>query len=374
MLKIKVDRITFLKAVQIVEKAVRDNKIRPVISGIELEAKGKMITLKGTDLELTIKNVIQGTIFEEGKIVFSYQMVEEYLKEIPDADIYLEEKEEKLMITSSISISEFSIYDAGEYPQIRDLESGKECFINKEIFLDLMEKARVAAAQTPDNLAVNCVRLEIENRKLHVVASDTYRMVYSEAILGEEAGTEVIKVSIPLKTIDSMIKILKSIEGNTINLRYEGNQVFFTIGEVSILSRIIDLEFPDYDAILTNTTYDKEVFLNTKDLISVLKRVLVFVKNNSEAKNSGIFTFNGNKLMIRGISESAKVKEELDTLKVGDDLTISLNVKFLLDYLQNLETENVSINLSNSASAVLLKGEKQDDFIYFTMPLALNEE
>ncbi len=374
MLKIKVDRGTFLKAIQIVEKAVRDNKIRPVISGIELEAKGKRISLKGTDLELTIKNVIEGTIMEDGKIVFSHQMVEEYLKEIPDDEIFLEEKEGKLLLTSANSISEFSIYDADEYPHIRSLETGKECFINKEIFLDLLEKARVAAAQTPDNLAVNCVRVEIENRKLSVIASDTYRMVYSEAELGEEAGNEIIKASIPLKTIDSMIKILKAIEGNTTNLRYEGSQIFFTIGDVSILSRVIDLEFPDYDAILTNTTYDKEVFLNKKDFISVLKRVLVFVKNNTEAKNSGIFTFMGNKLMIRGISEAAKVKEEIETIKTGEDLTISLNVKFLLDYLQNLETENVAMSLSNSSSAVLLKGEKREDFIYFTMPLALNEE
>lgn len=375
MLKIKIDRVTFLKAIQIVEKAVRENKIRPVISGIELEAKGKLITLKGTDLELTIKTIVEGTVIEEGKTVFSYELVQEYLKEVYDEEIVIEEREGKLIISTSISISEFQIYDAEEYPIIRELESGKEIFINKDLFVELLEKTKVSASQTSDNLAVNCVRTEIKDRVLKVISSDTYRMAYCEAGLGENAGYDTqIKVSIPLKTIESMVKILKTIDGNMINLRYEGTQIFFRVAEVSILSRVIDLEFPDYESILTTISYDKKVILNTKDFISVLKRVLVFVKNNVEGKNSAIFSFKDNKLIIRGISKSAKIKEEVETIKTGDDINISLNVKFLLDYLQNLETDNVVLNLTDSSKAVLLKGEGKEDFIYFTMPLALSEE
>ncbi len=104
----------------------------------------------------------------------------------------------------------------------------------------------MAAAQTSDNLSVHCVRMEIKNRILKIVSSDTYRLAYCEAELGEEAGFDTeIKVSIPLKTIDSMVKILKNIDGTMINIRYEGTQIFFRIAEVSILSRVIDLEFPD---------------------------------------------------------------------------------------------------------------------------------
>ena len=87
MLNIKVNRPVFLKTLQIVEKAISENKIRPVISGVYLEAKNDVITLKGTDLDLTISNFMFGVIETEGEVVFSPSLVDEYLKEIADEEI-----------------------------------------------------------------------------------------------------------------------------------------------------------------------------------------------------------------------------------------------------------------------------------------------
>ncbi len=375
MLKIKVERTIFLKAVQIVEKAVSENKIRPVISGIYMEAKGKMIFLRGTDLELTINSLVDGEIEEEGSVVFAYQLVAEYLKEIKDDIITMRVEDGKMVIESKNSFSEFVIYDAEDYPTIKGIEEGIEFYLGKASFVNLMEKARIAAAPTPENLAVNCVRVEIEDKKIKMIASDTYRMMYCEEELASESTTDkTMKISVPLKTVDSIIKILKGIDGEMVNLRYEGNQIFLRIGEVSILSRVIDLPFPDYKNILNNTNYTKTILLNNKDLYAVLKRVLIFVRSNSEAKNSAIFNFIGNKLYIKGVSENAKINEETDTLKDGEDLKISLNVKFLLDYAQIIEEDNLSIKMSSSSGAVFLKGEKFDNTVYLTMPLALREE
>ncbi len=58
MLNVKVDRKEILKAIQIVENSVTENKIREVLSGIYIEAKENCIILKGTDLELSINTEI----------------------------------------------------------------------------------------------------------------------------------------------------------------------------------------------------------------------------------------------------------------------------------------------------------------------------
>ena len=375
MLKISVNRVSFLKGIQNVEKAVTDNKIRPVISGIYLEAKGRMIFLRGTDLEMTINSLIDGEVIQEGTIVFSYQTVYEYLKEIKEENITIVEDEGKIVIESNNASSEFSVYDASEYPMIKTIEEGNEFFLNKNSFVALLEKTRVAAGNTPDNLSVNCVRVEIEDRKMKMIASEGYRMMYCEEdMTGEGITDKVVKVSVPLKTVDSIIKILKNVEGEVLNFRNEGNQIFLRSGEVSILSRVIDLAFPDYKSILKSGNYSKNILMNNNNFVSVLKRVLIFVKNNSEAKNSAIFNFIGNKLYIKGVSENAKIKEEIDTLKEGDDIKISLNVKFLLDYAQLVEEDNLCIKMSAANSAVFLKGESSDKFVYLTMPLALREE
>ena len=49
MINVKVDRKEILKAIQIVENSVTENKIREVLSGIYIEARENRIILKGTD-------------------------------------------------------------------------------------------------------------------------------------------------------------------------------------------------------------------------------------------------------------------------------------------------------------------------------------
>lgn len=374
MLNIKVSRTKLLGVIQIVERAISENKIRPIISGIFMEAKGNIITLKGTDLEMTITSAIEGEVIEEGRVVFSHKLLVEYLKEISDEIVQINEQDGELKVITKYSESEFYVYDSDEYPMIKSLEYGSEYYINKNIFLNGLEKVSIATSNT-ENLAVNCVRLEIEDKKIKMLGTDSYRLAYFEENLSTDTVSDkILKISIPLKTVDSLIKTLKSIEGDVINLKFEGNQIFFVIGEVAILSRIIDLAYPDYANILKNQEYNKKIFMKKDETISLMKRVILFVRNNKEGKNSGLFNFIGNKLYIKGISDKAKVNEELDILKEGDDLKISLNVKFILDYILQVEEENIEFEMSNASSGVLIKGEGNNKFIYLTMPLALRED
>lgn len=374
MLNIKVNRKDFLKGIQIVENAVSENKIRPVISGIFIEAKENEIFLKGTDLELSINFKINGEVSENGKIVIKYKLIEEFLKQISDETIELIEENGKIIIKTEKINSEFSTFDPENYPITPVLELGVEYIFNKQKLLDSIENAKIAASITPENLAVNCIRLEIEENKIKLISSDTYRLIYLEEDLeDDEKNKESLSVSIPLKTIDGLIKIMKLIDEDKVTLKSDGTKVYFKLGEVEILTRVIELQFPDYKSILSGSQYDKKILLNTKDFISVLKRTLIFVRDNYEAKNSGIFHFENDKLLLNGVSENAKIKEEIPVIKEGEDLKISLNVKFLLDYVSTITGEVTQLKLLNSKSSVLITDEKDEKSLYLTMPLALRD-
>ena len=374
MLNVKVDRKEILKAIQIVENSVTDNKIREVLSGIYIEAKENRIILKGTDLELSINTEISGEINSEGKIVIKHKLIEEFLKQILDEKIELIEEQGKLIIRTDSTNTEFSLYDAENYPTQSRFEMGVEYTFDKSKLLTNIENVKISASNDPENLAVNCIRLEIEDNKLKLVSSDTYRLTYIEEELEEnQRNKEGLSVSIPLKTIDRLIKIMKLIDEETISFKSDGTRVFFKFANVEILTRVIELQFPDYKSILKNAQHDKKILLNTKDFLSVLKRTLIFVRDNKDAKNGGIFSFENNKLILTGINENAKIKEELATIQEGENLKISLNVKFLVDYISIIGGKVTELRLMNSKSSVVVKDEDNDKSIYFTMPLALRE-
>ena len=166
---------------------------------------------------------------------------------------------------------------------------------------------------------------------------------------------------------------MKLIDEETISFKSDGTRVFFKFSNVEILTRVIELQFPDYKSILKSAQHDKKILLNTKDFLSVLKRTLIFVRDNKDSKNGGIFSFENNKLILTGISENAKIKEELATIQEGENLKISLNVKFLVDYISIIGGKVTELKLLNSKSSVVVKDEADDKSVYFTMPLALRE-
>ena len=374
MLHIIVDRKSLLKAITIVENAVTENKIREVLSGIYIETHEGKAILRGTDLELSINTEVEAQIEEEGKIVIKHKLIEEFLKQISDEKITLIEENGKLVIKASSTNTKFSLYDSENFPVQSKLENGVEYVFEKEKLLNDIENVKISASPNPENLAVNCIRMEIEEDKLKLISSDTYRLTYIEENLDDaQKGKENLSLSIPLKTIDGLIKIMKLIDEENITVKSDGSKVFFQFSNVEILTRTIDLQFPDYKSILNNSQHNKKILLNTKDFLSVLRRTAIFVRDNKEAKNGGIFNFANNKLLLTGTSENAQIKEEIVTIQEGGDLKISLNVRFLLDYISTIEGKVTVLELLNNKSSVIVKDEDNDKSLYFTMPLALRE-
>ena len=147
MLNIRVSRREFLKAVQIVENAVFDNKIREVLSGVYIVASGDRIYLRGTDLELSINSEIKGEVRSEGKIVIKHKIIEEFLKQINDEFIELIEEQGKIIIKADKTDTEFSIYNAESYPLIPKLELGVNYIFNKEKLMTNIEKVKISASK-----------------------------------------------------------------------------------------------------------------------------------------------------------------------------------------------------------------------------------
>ena len=374
MLHIIVDRKSLLRAMTIVENAVTENKIREVLSGIYIETNEGKAILRGTDLELSINTEIEAQVEEDGKIVIKHKLIEEFLKQISDDKITLIEEKGKLIIRASSTNTEFSLYDVENFPVQSRLENGVEYIFEKGKLLNNIENVKISASPNPENLAVNCIRVEIEENKLKLVSSDTYRLTYIEEDLEDsQRNKENLSLSIPLKTIDGLIKIMKLIDEEKIVVKSDGSKVFFKFSNVEILTRTIDLQFPDYKSILNNSQHNKKILLNTKDFLSVLKRTAIFVRDNKESKNGGIFNFSNNKLLLTGTSENAQIKEEIVTIQEGEDLKISLNVKFLLDYISTIKGKVTVLELLNNKSSVIVKDEDNDKSLYFTMPLALRE-
>lgn len=374
---VRVKRQEFLKRLKIVEKVISENKIKPIISCTYLETKGDNLFFCGTNLETTITTETKvEEIIEEGRIVFQHQLVDEYLREIRDEEIVLSVRDNNLYIESSDSASEFSLMNPEDFPNIiENVESvkDKENFkINSVELANILEKVKFAASTSSDNLSINCIRMENEGKKLKFATTDTYRLVFLEKELDEIKGK--IEVSIPLNTAEALTKLLKNMEEVEIVVYSTEKQIYFKIAETLMVSRVIDLVFPNYKGILGNDAYNKTLIINNEVFLKVLRRIIIFVKNNAESKYGAIFEIEGKLLKINGVNDIARINEQLEVEYEGEKIKISLNAKFISEFIQNLDKDSdIILNFISPNSSVRIRQEGENNYLYVVMPLALKD-
>ena len=379
---IRVNRQNFLSAIRIVEKSVKENKIKPILSCIYAKVKGNKIYFTGTNLDTTIKTSIDvNEVIREGEVAFYYSIIDEYLKEIKDEFVVLRvENGNILFIETEDSTTEYDVFSAEDYPNTFENivlnENNFKFEMPSQELVNIFEKV-LFSADTPDNIAMNCIRIESILKHLHFVSTNTYRLTFLKKNIDKDIPD--FSVSVPADTISSIIKIIKGLDNEVIKIYKEDAHLYFQYKDTTIITKLIELRFPNYAEILSNISYDKKLHMNNDKLTNLLKRILIFSRSNSESKYSSTYEFkhneeNKNKMAISALNEIARINEELDVNFEGEDLKISLNSKYLLEFIQNIPKEKeLVLEFMYSNSAVKVYEKDNDEYIYILMPLALRE-
>ena len=379
---IRVNRQNFLSAIRTVEKSVKENKIKPILSCIYAKVKDNKIYFTGTNLDTTIKTSIDvDEVIREGEIAFSYSIIDEYLKEIKDEFVVLRvENGNILFIETEDSTTEYDVHSAEDYPNtfenVNLNDSNFKFEMPSQELVNIFEKV-LFSADTPDNIAMNCIRIESILKHLHFVSTNTYRLTFLKKNINKDILD--FSVSVPADTISSIIKIIKGLDNEVIKVYKEEAHLYFQYKDTMIITKLIELRFPNYAEILSNISYDKKLYINNEKLTNLLKRILIFSRSNSESKYSSTYEFKYNekdngKMAISALNELARINEELDVNFEGEDLKISLNSKYLLEFIQNIPKEKeLVLEFMYSNSAVKVYEKDNDEYIYILMPLALRE-
>ena len=379
---IKVNRQNFLTAVRIVEKSIKDNKIKPILSCVYAKVKDNKVYFTGTNLDTTIKTSIDvNEVIRAGEVAFSPSIIDEYLKEIKDEFVVLRvENGNILFIETEDSTTEYDVFTTEDYPNtfenINLNENNFKFEMPSQELVEIFEKV-LFSADTPDNIAMNCIRIESNNKTLNFVSTNTYRLTYLKKDVEKEIND--FAVSVPADTISSIVKIVKGLDNELIKIYKEDAHLYFKYKETTIITKLIELRFPNYADILSNITYDKKLSINNETFTNLLKRVLIFSRSNMESKYSSTYQFkhgdNGeSKLIISALNDIARINEELNISFEGEDLKISLNSKYLLEFIQNIPKEKeLVLEFMYANSAVKVYEKDNEDYIYILMPLALRD-
>ncbi len=146
------------------------------------------------------------------------------------------------------------------------------------------------------------------------------------------------------------------------------NQVRFTFGAIELVSKLVEGKFPDYQRVIPSG-YTKSFSIGRDDWLRSLQRVAILTSD----KFKGVrFVLSEDAVKISSTNaDQEDAQDEIEIAYPHGTLDIGFNVSYLLDVLNNLKTEQVTVAVGDSNSSALITLPENQDFKYVVMPMRI---
>ena len=364
------DKTLLSAAIDGVSKAVTLRSTIPVLEGILLKAEGFQLTLTGYDLEMGIVTTIEANVKEPGEIVLNAKLLSSMISRMPAGQITIQSADNgKTTIQSGVAQFEIQSMSATDFPELPNTGAEETLTIKTGVLRDMIDRTLYAVSQDEKKPAHTGELFEITPDKLTVVALDGYRLAIVERPV--EAIKE-IRIIVPSKTMNEVSHLLANDDEETVHISANRRYVVFTTNGYTIMSRLIEGEFLNYESVIPKESRTK-VVIDCKSFIDTLERASLIITDR--LKNPLRINFAPDKVTVRCQTPLGKVVDEFTPESMeGDSMEIGFNNRYLLDALRYSKCEKLRLEINGPLSPVKVLPVEGEDFIYLVLPVRFKNE
>jgi DNA polymerase-3 subunit beta len=356
-------------AVAAASKVVNAHTTMPILSNVLLSAKKGRVSVRATDLELTLENAFSADVAEEGACTVPARLFSGYLANLPAAQLEMHGTASRATLKCERSNYEFFALPAEEYPPLPDGKSADQFRVDAKAFREACSAVTFAASSEEARGAVLMgTLLEIDGSKLTLVATDGYRLARRELALAEPTKG-ASRLIVPARALGEVVRAAGGGVIEATVLGGQANQLVFNTGDMKVIARLVDGQYPNYQQVIPKE-FDKKVVASTEKLLASLRRAEVVAGDRASMVK---LAMDGSSLVITASSDTAGTAyEEIDVERAGDPLTIAFNAKYLVEILNHVETDTVAMSFLGALNPAALQpgsGALTDKQLYILMPL-----
>lgn len=367
-MKFSVAKSDILRGLQTVLNVVPQRTTFPILSNVLVEAQKDGLSLSATDLDISISTRVNASVTQQGAVTVPAKRVNEIARELPEGEIGVQEKDERVTITGGKSLFRLSGIPRSEFPELPTVSKKNYMSVDSNILTRAIEKTAFAASVDEMRPVLSGVLWHVGKSETRMVATDGHRLalykMHQRTVVEKDA-----EVNVPPKALYMMSRVAS--EGEGVEVRFEEARVGFYVDSTEITARLVEGEFPDYEQVIPKDN-DKVMRVGREELMSAMKRVSIFSNPNTHLTKLSL-----RKDRLELFSETAEIGEARDELPCeyqGEDLDIGYNASYLLEILKRLDTDEVVFALSSGLSAGLItpgEQKKEEELIYLLMPIRL---
>jgi DNA polymerase III subunit beta len=368
-MKLSIERGALLDSLSVVTKALSARTTLPILSGILLSvSKTDGVTLQATDLEISIRDIVAADVEGEGSVVVPGRLLTDVVRKMPDAAIHLETSSADRITVSCRSekagVISFDLrtLPADDFPRFPEVEAKQSVDIPTALMSSIVRQVSKAVSRDEARPILTGVLLVMDDSEIRMVATDSYRLAIRSAAL-EAPVEQRIEVVVPGKALEEISKIAGG--AGMVSMGVSDNQIVFTVGETTYVTRRIEGTFPNYRQ-LVPPDGETRMTVDRMELLEAVQRVSLLAQHNAPLR----LKINDSTLTLSATTQDVgEATEDLMATTEGAPLEIAFNHVFLLDGVTSSDDEKLSFIATSPLKPGVFKGGKNDEFTYLIMPV-----
>lgn len=361
-MKIQVTQENLNKALGSVARIANSRNALPILGNVLIKTINNQLSVAATNLDIAITHYVGTKVAKEGSITVPARLMQDFISSLPSGIIELELEETKLHITADSYNSTINGTVADEFPVMPDIEGGESWEIPASTLKKGLQQVVLAASSDESRPVLTSVYLHSFEGELHMVATDSYRL--AERKLIKHKGD--VSLLIPASAMQDLLRILGDGE-ETVKITHNDQQVLFSVGEVELVSRLIDGKYPEYrklipEKFVTTATLSRADFSNITKVSSLFAR-----------ESAGSITINvdedDSKVSINSIASQLGENTASADSKVKGNGEVTLNSRYLLDALNVFSGDKITFSFNGKLEPSLLTDPDNKDYKHVVMPL-----
>ena len=370
-MKFIVNTNQLLNKLQSVSGTIVSKPVIPILDHFLFDITDKKLTITGTDLETTMSTTMEVQSDENVRIAVPSKMCMDTLKELPNQPVTFTISTEKNTIELKSEFGRYKLVgqNADDFPKIPESNAENSFSIPSRVLSSSIAQTIFSSGNDELRLSLTGVYVQLYRDNAVFVATDANRLVKVERV-DVKPGLETSFI-LPKKALNLLKSNLPQDDSAT-QVDFNESNAFFTFGDVSLICRLIDERYPDYQAVIPEENPNK-LTINRTEFLNSIKRSSIYGNKTTNQVNIKI---TGSELTIHAedIDLSNEAVERLGCDYTGEDMEIGFNSRLLIEMLQNIRTPDIIIELSSpSRAGIILPSEnvENENLLMLLMPMMI---
>ena len=361
------EKSMLVQGLNIAGRTVAQKSSLSVIEGILCKA-GMGLSLTGYNMETAITYEIEAEVADPGQCILPAKLFGDIVRRLPEGPVtVVVDDNYKVSIRAGYASFTISAESADDYPDLPDVSSGRPIMIPQNKLKELISGTIFAVSENQGRPIHTGVKFEVNNTSITAIAVDGFRLARRTFHPDGETGRELSFV-VPAQGLKEVEKILTDTEEDA-SFTLGPKHILYQVGNATLVCRLLEGEFLDWKRVVP-TNCPIKLVANVSDLASSVERVGLIVSEKYKSPVRCIFS--NQVLNMRTNTTIGAAEDRCAIAGDGKELEIGFNVRYLADALKAIPSEEVTLELTNGLSPIVLTPvDEKFDFSYMVLPVRI---